>query len=317
MNTLHFIVNPQSKNGYGEHIWKVVKAELERRRVRYQIYFTQYPGHASAIAEEIAKGSIGETVVVAVGGDGTIHEIINGIIHYSSIKLGIIPCGSGNDFARGYRIPNEPLLALKQIIEHEQKKREYIDIGKVRFNHGGKEIFFANNMGAGFDAEVASGANKSKLKLLFNRFSLGGLVYGLILIKKLFSFKCSRIDINIDGEQYSFPSTWFITIANQPFYGGGMIIAPEAIATDGELNIVIVNQLSKIKLLAVFVSVFWGGHVKFKEVTLLSGKKISISSSHSLLVHADGEICGNTPLELEVIPKALSIISMSKQSLQT
>lgn len=315
MNTLHFIVNPQAKNGYGMRIWQELKEELEKGQHDYQVYFTQFPGHASGIANNIARACIEKTVVVAVGGDGTIHEVINGIINYSSIILGIIPCGSGNDFARGFRISDEPMLAFQDIIEHQQESIMFIDVGKMIIN-GQKEVFFANNMGVGFDAEVASCANKSRLKSFLNRFSLGGLVYGTVLIKKLFSFKRSAVDVNIDGKQYSFPETWFITVANQPYYGGGMIIAPGASASDGVLNIVVVNHLVKFKLLAVFVSVFWGGHVKFKEVTLLSGKRLTISSSRSILVHADGEICGNTPLKLEVLPKTLPIITASKQATQ-
>ncbi|WP_147532662.1 diacylglycerol/lipid kinase family protein [Bacillus marasmi] len=312
MNTFHFIVNPQAKNGYGLRIWDEVKAELIQRNIEYQVYFTQFSGHASEIANEIAKVSTGEEVVVAVGGDGTIHEVINGILHYSSTILGIIPCGSGNDFARGFQLSEEPVLALRHIIEHHKQRREYIDVGKITMN-GKTEIFFANNMGAGFDAEVASAANKSKFKSLLNRFSLGSLVYGMFLIKNLFTFQCRRVDLIVDDKPYSFPGTWFITVANQPFYGGGMIIAPDADATDGKFNIVVVNNLAKLKLLAVFVSVFWGGHVKFKEVTILSGKRITISAAHSLLVHADGEICGETPLKLELLPKALPVIATSKQ----
>lgn len=315
MNTLHFIVNPKAKNGYGLKIWQKVKVELEKGNLDFHVYFTKFPGHASEIANNIAVASTGKRIVVAVGGDGTIHEVINGIMHDSRTILGIIPCGSGNDFARGFRIPEDPVLALKQIIQYHEQRREYIDVGKMILN-GESEIFFANNMGAGFDAEVASAANKSKFKSILNRFSLGSLVYGTFLIKKLFTFKCSHLDITVDGKEYSFPATWFITVANQPFYGGGMIIAPEANATDGEFNIVVVNNLAKPKLLAVFVSVFWGGHLKFKEVTMLTGKRITISSTHSLLVHADGEICGKTPLKLELLQKVLPVISTSKKTMQ-
>jgi diacylglycerol kinase (ATP) len=312
MKKYQFIVNPHAKNGYGMEIWQKAKAQLERTEVPFQAFFTKYARHGIEIAETICKEANGaKTVVVAVGGDGTIHEVINGIIQYPNIVLGIIPCGSGNDFARGFCIPTEPLLALDKIINYEENQLEYIDVGKI-VNAENKEVYFVNNMGAGFDAEVASSANSSSLKKVFNKISLGALVYGTILVKKLVRFQTSNADITVDGNHYSFPSTWFVTVANQPYYGGGMIIAPDANPKDGELNLTIVNNLAKMKLLAVFVSVFWGGHSRFREVTVQKGKTISISSSTPLLIHADGEIYGHTPITVQVFNKALSIIAVNQ-----
>ena len=309
MKKIYFIINPMAKNGYGLSTWNKVKEELEKRGIPFQAFFTEYHGHAKELALSIAKNVDGETVnLVAVGGDGTLHEIINGIIKYPNIVVGVIPAGSGNDFSRGLFIPKNPLIALDHIISKALIQPESIDVGKM-INSDQDELFFVNNMGAGFDAEVAQAANRSKLKALLNRYSLGMLIYVMILLKKLVSFQCRTVEMTIDGEEYTFPSTWFVTVANQPYYGGGMLIAPGASPTDGELDIIVVNNLSKLKLLAVFISVFWGGHIKFKEVTVLKGKNIKITSSEPLLIHLDGEINGYTPITAQVVNQSLSIIA--------
>jgi len=308
MKKIYFIINPLAKNGYGLSTWNKVEEELEKRGIPFQAFFTMYHGHAIELARSIAENVNGETVsLVAVGGDGTLHEIINGIIKYPNIVVGVIPAGSGNDFSRGLFIPKDPLVALDHIISKAPFQPEYIDVGKM-INYEKEEQYFVNNMGAGFDAEVAQAANRSRLKALLNRYSLGMLIYVMILLKKLASFRCRTVEMTIDGKDYTFPSTWFVTVANQPYYGGGMLIAPSASPTDGKLNIIVVNNLSKLKLLAVFISVFWGGHTRFKEVTTLKGENIKITTSEPLLIHLDGEIKGYTPITVQVVNKSLSII---------
>jgi diacylglycerol kinase (ATP) len=308
-NNLFFIINPNAKNGYGKKIWRQVEAELAKREVPFQSYFSEYPGHAKSIAKSIAKKADGEkTLVVAVGGDGTFHEVMNGIITYPNIDIGLIPAGSGNDFSRGFSIPKDPIQALNRILLHRKGISEFIDVGIV-VNSEKEESYFVNNMGAGFDAEISHNANLSKVKAVFNRVSLGKFIYVAILLKKLLFYKRSSVDMMVDGKPYTFPATWFVTVANQSYYGGGMIIAPDASPSDGELNVVVVNNLSRVKLLAVFVSVFWGGHTRFKEVSMLKGKTITISTERPLMIHLDGEINGYTPVTVQTVPKHLSIVS--------
>src|SRR5574342_31266 len=103
------------------------------------------------------------------------------------------------------------------------------------------------------------------MKALLNKLSLGRIVYVYFLLKKLFTYKTSTIDLSIDGKKHIFEQTWFVTVSNQPYYGGGVEIAPAAEPDDGLLNIAVVHQLSRLKLLLVFISVFWGRHIHFKE----------------------------------------------------
>jgi diacylglycerol kinase (ATP) len=307
MEHLYFIVNPLAKNGYGLTIWKTVEIALRKENILYHVFFTEYAGHAKEIAEYIGIKDQKATVI-AVGGDGTIHEVVNGTVDFPHLTVGTIPAGSGNDFARGFSIPRKPLEALQLLKTKLKQSPIYTDVGKM-VNSQSKKIYFINNMGAGFDALIAAEANRSRLKAWFNRFNMGTVIYAIILMKHLFSYHCTGVTIMVDGKRYRFPATWFVTIANQPFYGGGMMISPDACPDDGELNIIVVHNLSKLKFLAVFISVFWGGHIRFKEVTTLKGRHISMISDEPIHVHTDGEEAGNTPFEVEIEQRTLAIVA--------
>lgn len=308
MKKIYFIVNPKAGNGICLKVWKKVEAILLDDRIPYIAFFTEYPGHAIKLGSQIAKSNHEQKIVIAVGGDGTMHEVMNGIVKYNNITLGFIPGGSGNDFSRGFKIPILPEDALKFILHHLKKDAALIDVGKVIMKDG-TEHHFINNMGAGFDALISHEVNHSKVKAFFNKLALGRLVYIYFLIKQLFTYKCSTIEILIDGKKHIFEDTWFVTISNQPYYGGGMKIAPDAAPDDGLLDITVVHQLSRLKLLFVFISVFWGKHVRFKEVKTYKGSTASIHSSTILYVHADGETIGFTPLDINVVTKKLNVLT--------
>jgi diacylglycerol kinase family enzyme len=176
-----------------------------------------------------------------------------------------------------------------------------------------KEYYFINNMGAGFDATISYEVNHSGMKAILNKLSLGRLVYVYFLIKKIFTYKTSTIDLSIDGEKHIFEQTWFVTVSNQPYYGGGMKIAPVAEPDDGLFDITVVHQLSRWKLLLVFISVFWGKHIHFKEVKTYTGRDVSIDSPTALFVHADGEHIGITPLNINLQASAIEVLTRRKR----
>lgn len=312
MKQIYFIINPKARNGYCFKIWKKIEALLETEKVTYLAFFTEYSGHAKFLANQIASQNHNQKLIVAVGGDGTIHEVMNGIVNFKNITLGFIPGGSGNDFSRGFHIPSDPHNALLVILRLLKEEGLFIDLGKISFEDQ-SEHFFINNMGAGFDAVISYEVNKSQMKAVLNKLSLGRLVYVYVLLKKLFTFKTTTIDLSIDGKKHIFEQTWFVTVSNQPYYGGGMKIAPKAVPDDGLMEVTVVHQLSKLKLLLVFISVFWGKHVYFKEVKTFTGRDISIQSDSSLFIHADGENIGSTPIKIHLQSRALQVLTR-KQS---
>lgn len=307
MKQIYFIINPKAGNGQSFKIWGEIEAQLKLEQISYLAFFSEYPGHAKILANQIAGKSRGPKIIIAVGGDGTLHEVMNGIVKNDNITLGFIPGGSGNDFSRAFHIPTNPLEALKVILRLMKRDASTIDAGKIMMGDR-SEHYFINNMGAGFDAIIAYEVNHSKVKAWLNKLSLGRLVYALFLLKKVFTYKTSTIDLSIDGKKHIFEQTWFVAVSNQPFYGGGMKIAPEAKPEDGLFDITVIHELSRLKLLLVFISVFWGKHVHFKEVKTFKGSVISIRSQDTFYVHADGEHIGFTPLSIHLQPRVLEVL---------
>ena len=287
---IYFIVNEKSGNGNGKKVWDEFKDQL---KIQFIEHTTQYSGHAlklsQAISEKYIKNDQG-ALIVAVGGDGTIHEVLNGVVFQSNVYIGYVKAGSGNDFARAFPIFRNA-QDVKQFIKNPHGVK--MDCGQVLF-HESSSRRFVNNAGIGFDAYVARKANLSKFKGLLNKIGLGKLSYGISTVIALFSFKRFTVELSVDGVPYQFQKVWFVTVSNQPYFGGGMNLSPESKTNDGELEITIVHDLAHIKLLFLFGSVFSGTHTKLPNVTQLKGKYFNVRVTDSLYFHADGEIIGST-----------------------
>ena len=313
MKKVYFIVNPQAKNGKCKKLWKQLEKKLENTGIDYKVIYTEYARHATKIARDIYEQEGNEQkLIVAVGGDGTIQEIVSGFSMPipNNLLISYIPCGSANDFSLGFGVAKNPFKAMDHLIKNIQEEGIFIDLGSVR----GNNIFynFINNMGIGYDAQICKSVNESKIKLLLNKIGLGKFVYVYFLIKHLLTYKTTTFEIKIDDQTYVYEEGWFCSISNQPYYGGGMRISPLAKVNDGLLNIIMVNKISRWKILALFVTVFWGGHTKFKEIHLYEGKNISVKTNHNLPVHVDGEVVGSGNIEIKVCPEAIQFIGANK-----
>jgi diacylglycerol kinase (ATP) len=306
-----FLINPVSGNGTSLKVWKIVQQELERQGVAYRHAFTERAGHAADLAriaaDEHRSGRQPLIAVVAIGGDGTIHEVVNGLADCPELPVGVIPAGSGNDFVRGFDLPKQPLAALEHLLAAGGLRVRTVDVGRYRLG-AGREGLFINGIGIGFDGEIAKRANESRFKPLLNRLRLGQLAYVLTMFRLLFTYRTHDVEIVIDGEARPFSNVWLIAVSNIAFYGGGMRINPQAVPDDGEFNLCIVHNLSRLKLLAVFSTVFPGKHTRFEEVTMLRGRQIEVRSSRPMTIHADGEIIGTTPLTVEVEAGARAVV---------
>lgn len=265
-----FIVNEHAGNG--RNVWQRIQRQLT---IPYDVYKTAYKQHATAIAAQIAATKQ-PTCLIAVGGDGTIHEVISGIVGATSIIVGVFSAGSGNDFGRAYEV-FDSVAALEQWYETKQMATH--DIGTFQ------QAFFMNNAGFGFDAYVAALANASTLKNILNRVKLGKLAYIYFLVRALFTYDTATFTIN--GERYE--HVWFITVSNQPYFGGGMKLSPHSKTNDGMLECTVVHHLSKLKLLTMFVTVFWGGHTHFREVTQFTASSFQVDVYGKTYCHIDGE----------------------------
>jgi diacylglycerol kinase (ATP) len=292
----YFIVNKISGNGKGLKVWKKVEKLLQEKRVNYQVRFTERPKHAVEIARELSSEKC--YAVVAVGGDGTVHDVANGLID-SNIPLGVIPAGSGNDFARALDIPTDYKKALERILTGKQRK---IDIGKI-----GKE-YFITITGIGFDGKVAEVNNASKYKNWLNFIRLGDLSYGFSFLHVLLKYRPVNIQLKVDGKNLAFFNVWLIAIANISNYGGGIRICPAACYNDGLFDICIVHSMTKWGLLRTFPKAYKGKHIFHPGITMLKGKQVEVISELPVIVQGDGEILTKTPVNVTIQRDALLII---------
>ncbi len=282
---LIFIVNEKSGNGKGAKVWRKIQSELS---VPYDMFVTTYEKEAIKIAEQIKSDSnFNRTPVllIGIGGDGTYHEILNGIQGAKYIILGAVCAGSGNDFKRAYG-QFDHAKQIEQYMNHATTLAQ--DAGKIEVHK--QTIHFVNNSGIGFDATVALEANDSNVKKAFNRVFLGKLCYVYYLVKCLFTFKPFKLDVFMDGQIKSFQNVWFVTASNQPYFGGGMKISPSSKTDDGLVELTVVHNLNKYKLLFIFITVFFGKHTYFKEVEQLTSSSFTIHMNDNYPMHADGEI---------------------------
>lgn len=273
----YFIVNKTAGNGKGLRVWEATEKLLKGRKVVYKVSFTEYKGHAGKLMEQIDDGL---TAIIVVGGDGTIHEVVNRLVS-KEVALGVVPAGSGNDLARSLGVPFDAKGALDRILAGEIRS---IDIPKVG------EEYFISIAGLGFDGKVAEVTNKSKSKRFLNKIGLGGLSYIINIFQVLFTYKSSKVSLIVDGKIREYEDVWLMAIANLPYYGGGIMICPDAKGDDGLFDVCVVSGIGRWELLFVFPLAFKGKHVFHRHVTMLRGSSISVIPDKPLIMQCDGEI---------------------------
>lgn len=302
-----FIVNPNARTGLGHKIWNELETELQNRHVNYQVFFTKYQNHATKIAKEITS-SHSHCTLIALGGDGTINEIINGISDLSNVTLGYIPIGSSNDFSRGLNLSSNPMEALKHILSPSHIA--YINIGTLTY--GSEKRRFAVSAGIGFDAEVCHKISFSKLKVFFNKIKLGKLSYTGVAIQSILMQTPKKMTITLDhNKTVSFDKTYFAAFMNQKYEGGGFMFCPKAQPGDDLLDLIVVEGLPKLKILLLLPTAFWGKHTLFHGIHTYQCKNAKIQSEIPLPVHTDGEAifqqeCISGTLETEKLRMIIS-----------
>ncbi|QSQ08650.1 Putative lipid kinase YtlR [Koleobacter methoxysyntrophicus] len=282
-----FIVNPVAGGGRAKRVWERIKGQLEYDRAFYTVLFTGYEGEAIKI---VKRERDKYKAVIAVGGDGTVCEVVNGLAG-SDTLLGVIPAGSGNDLSKALGIPIDPVQALKAALSGEVRE---VDLGRI----DGR--FFINVASSGFDAEVVEEARKTPAFL--KPFS-----YLFAVIKCLFRTQKRSINLIIDGIQYQ-KEVLLIAVANGKYYGGGMMIAPMARLDDGFFDIIVVNHVGFLEIIRFLPKIFSGGHMKHAKVEHFKGREIQMLSEERIPVQSDGEILGHLPYKIEMVPRAVKIL---------
>ncbi|WP_102026731.1 diacylglycerol/lipid kinase family protein [Salirhabdus sp. Marseille-P4669] len=284
------IVNPEAGGGKGRKVYESLKKEILFKEKKCRTFFTEYEGHATKIAAQVTHIYEDKVeAIIVVGGDGTVHEVMNGLISQPNVRVAVIPAGSGNDFVRACNVKKKSVDLFRQILRGPSWNSYWM--GKVHKKQEGKNVdfLFANSIGFGFDGEVAKKASTSKGRKWIQILHLSSIRYVIALIQVLFTFRPKRMELILDGERIEFSNAWMATITNHPYFGGGMKIVPQAKMSKEYLYIFIVDDISKWKLLFLFFTVFFGKHVKFKEVSIYKAKRIEIQVKKGVDYQADGQ----------------------------
>lgn len=287
------IVNPMAGGGRTPRLLPKIRHWLSESPHEFSFNTTRSPDE---MRSEIMKAPAqGINALLLIGGDGTVHQALPAIAE-TNIPFGFLPCGRGNDFARNIGLPSK---LQKSCSLPSNPSFHQVDLPRIN------NIPFVAVAYVGFDAEVNELANEGK------GYFGGTLGYIVCVTKALKSFKPFEVEITIDGDTWR-ERVMMVTVANAPFYGGGMKIAPDANMNDGLLNICIVKEISKLELLWEFPKVFKGTHIYHPRIMMKSGRRIRLTSDEPRNIYADGEYVGHLPADCTIGNQTIHIMSPMK-----
>src|SRR5947209_15676251 len=285
---LCLIVNPVAGGGRPARALPQVQAELRARGLEQRFEYTKSLAHARELAATAAAN--GE-VAVAFGGDGLISAVA-GALRGSDGVIGILPGGRGNDLCRVLGIPLKPVAACGVLASGVERE---IDLGEA----GGRT--FAGIASCGFDSVVNRIANETT-------FVRGSPVYALALLRALPAWQAAGFKVTLDAGEVRRFTGYSVAAANSKQFGGGMRLAPNASLTDGLLDVVIIEDMSKPRFLRLAPTVFSGRHLRYRQVHIVQGREIRIEATEPFTLYADGEAIAQLPVTVRVLPAAVRVI---------
>lgn len=282
------IFNPESRSNRGISVWDTVEQILYDKEIHYLLYRTTHAGHAEELVRDITSDGLEHTFIV-IGGDGTLNEVLNGISHPDLVTVGLIPSGSGNDFARAMNIPLDPAEALELILSTD--KPTPINYGDVFLPNSRRR--FLISCGCGFDSDVCKDAQISPFKPILNRLHMGKLIYTLVALKKLIRKSVFSAAMKLDGTVVSqMDNIFFLTAMNTIYEGGGYMFCPDATPTDDKLDFLMVNNLPRRQIIPLLPKAKKGRHIGHKGIDIKPVTSVSLKFSKSVYLHTDGEVFG-------------------------
>jgi len=286
-----FIINPKAGGGRSLRVWQKLEPLLRMGRGKYRVHYTRYQGDGTNIAAKLRAD--GAELIVGVGGDGTLQEIVNGIDLKKNI-FGIIPAGTGNGFRRSLKIPGNAVRALEGISKWEPRQ---VDLGMIN------GYYFLNVVGFGLDAAVA------KQACVDSRILRGYPAYVGAFLTKLARFNSFSLTVQCDDAIMHEENTLLAVISNGCYYGGQLCVAPQARLDDGRLNLSIIRETKYLQTIALVVRAFFRKHLSHGAVNTAPATELGIRAAENIPVHIDGEIKGSLPAKIKVCPGVLTILA--------
>lgn len=297
----YVIVNPVSGNEISKKQWPLIYKELKKQQIDFKFIFTKHKTHAFEIVEDAINN--GYKKFISVGGDGTLHAIVNAILSLKienilEIKIGIIPIGTGNDWVKTYGISKDFKKAIA-VIKAENTIRQ--DIGKITLANKNKPIYFNNLAGIGFDAYVVNKVHKFK--------NLGSLAYLTGALVSIFSYKKPLLEILFNDKVIK-NNTLLLFIGICNYCGGGMQLTKNPNSTDGLFDISFVKNITLFQLITNISSLFNGTITSHKIVENYKTNelKIKVLDTQETYIQADGELIGSGDFSVKLLPKALTFV---------
>ena len=304
------IVNPKSASGATRSNWSAIASDLRTHFGPFQVAFTKGPGDGIELARRHA--SEGRRFIIACGGDGTINEIANGILTSGAdCELGIFPSGTGGDFRRTLGIPSELREAARALRDGTTRS---IDAGKVTYlNHSGESEsrYFLNVSSFGLAASIIERVKGStSLQWLPIDNVRGRASFALSTLQEVVGLDTARVRVKIDDDEEQALTTVNFCVANARYFGGGMMIAPEAKIADGFLDVINIGDINTAKIILKAYTLYRGTHLDLPEVGDRLAKRISarpFDPGEVVHIEVDGELLGKLPAEYELVPNALRV----------
>jgi len=305
----YVIVNPVAGNGDGLADWPHISKLLRDNNIAHDYVFTERRYHATELTVEAINE--GYRKIIVIGGDGTIHEVVNGLfiqkqVSTQDVLVAVIAVGTGNDWIRMFGIPRKYTEAIKSIAAGHSFLQ---DVGTISYQESKfrQTRYMANVAGIGFDAFV-----NRKYNLLKEQGRRGKWLYIWSTLKAVLAYSSTGVKIWVDDRLVVNNLVYSGTIGIGKYNGGGMIQMPEAVADDGLLDVTIIGRISKLGVIARFQSLYNGKIYRLKMVSQERGRKIRIESTPEIAVEVDGEALGYSPFEFDVIQKAVKVIVAKK-----
>jgi YegS/Rv2252/BmrU family lipid kinase len=283
-------MNPAAARGRSLRLLPDVRVQLEALELPYRVVEARDIEHAVEAASTAAAG--GETVV-AMGGDGMVGALAGAV--RGKAPLGVIPAGRGNDFARELEIPEDTKAACRVLAEGVERQ---LDLGEA---NGKPFVCIAST---GYDSDANRIANEARLVR-------GNLVYLYAALRALAAWRPAHFRVRLDEREESFHG-YTVAAANSRFYGGGMRVAPNADPTDGLLEVILIENTSKLRFLSNLPKVFSAKHVELEGVRAYRAREVKITADRPFDVYADGDRITELPATVRVVPGALRVLAPAR-----
>ena len=297
------IINPTAARGSMARRYPQIEKLLHTEKFPFETVLTERRGHATQLAR--AAIDAGFDLIVAVGGDGTLNEVVNGMLENGkavnpNAVLGVISSGTGSDFVRTANIPRDMLLAAQHLVRATQNIP--LDIGEVTYRLDDKPAVrcFANVAGMGFDAQVID-----RLEHMGKRGG-GTIPYYSALIATISNFHNLDLSLNIDGKAVQGKMNP-IVVCNGKYFGGGMMIGPNATINDGKFHVVFGHDFTALELLLATPKLYNGTILTHPKATEYVAEVVTVESPERVLIQADGELIGEGPATFRILPNALKL----------